>query len=200
MAQKAADQVTLTDLTDGVAVVLSSDSYAFPGTTSAAIAGSTTTKVQALQGDTYIGASVDLANVVAPTGVTVTKDASATAPTLTISVASTVTQGGVVIIPVQVAELTIEKRFTYSIAFKGAPGQDGGVGAAATSITQGMDAIAIPTDAAGTTTAASTITIPFAGYIGTTRAAATVAVSGLPTGITSPQRSNGLWFEDVVNC
>ncbi len=184
MANRASDQITLVDLTDGVSVVLSSESYTFPGTTSAAIAGSTSTKVQAVMGDEYVAASVVLAEVTAPAGVTVTKDTNATAPTLTIAVASTVTSGGEVIIPVHVGDLTIEKRFSFQIAFKGATGQDGGVGAAAPSVQQGLDAITIATTLAGATTAASTITIPFAGYLGTTRAATTVAVGTLPSGVT----------------
>jgi hypothetical protein len=181
MAQRAADQITLTDLTDGVAVILSSESYSFPGTISAAIAGSTTTKVQALVGTDYVAASVVLANVVKPAGVTVTMDANATAPTLTIAVSTAVVSGGEVVIPVTVNGLIIEKKFTYSISFKGTTGD---VGTAATSIQQGVDALAIPTDLSGTTTSASTITIPFAGYLGTARVAASVVVSGLPTGIT----------------
>lgn len=188
MAQRAADQVTLIDLTDGVSVILSSESYSFPGTTSAAIAGSTTTKIQALMGDVYVPATVDVAAITKPAGVTVTKDTSTTAPTLTISVANTVTAPGEVVIPVVVGELTIEKRFSFSIAFKGTTGADGATGATgagATSVIQGIDAIALPTDLSGNTTSASTITIPFAGYIGANRAAATVAVSGLPTGITA---------------
>lgn len=184
MPSRAADQLTLLDLTDGVSVVLSSESYAFPGTTTNALAGSTTTKIQAIRGDQYIPASVTLANVTSPAGVTVTKDANATAPTLTITVATSVTTGGEVVIPVEVDGLVIEKRFSYSIAYKGATGDTGGAGTAATSISQGLDAVAIPTDLAGTTTSASTITIPFGGYIGSARAATTVAVSALPTGIT----------------
>lgn len=184
MANRASDIITLVDLTDGVSVVLSSESYTFPGTTSAAIAGSTTTKVQAVLGDEYVAASVTLAEVTAPAGVTVTKDANAMAPTLTIAVANTVTSGGEVIIPVHVGDLVIEKRFSFQIAFKGATGQDGGAGAAAPSIQQGLDAIAIPTSTAGATTGATTITIPFAGYLGTARAAASVAVGTLPSGIT----------------
>ena len=98
MAQRASDQITLLDLTDGVSVVMSSEAYSFPGTTSAAIAGSTTTKVQALLGGAYVAASVNVAAVTKPVGVTVTSDNHATAPTLTIAVAGTVTVGGEVLI------------------------------------------------------------------------------------------------------
>src|SRR5690606_27016633 len=100
MAQRAADQITLTDLTDGVSVVLSAESYVFPGTSTAAIAGSTATKIQALQGGEYVAASVNVASITKPAGVTVTSDNHATAPTLTIAVSTAVTSGGEIIIPV----------------------------------------------------------------------------------------------------
>ena len=184
MAQRAADQITLIDLADGVSVMLSSESYAFPGTTTNAIAGNTTTKVQAVQGGEYVAASVNLASITKPTGVTVTSDNHATSPTLTIAVASSVTSGGEVVIPVVVGDITVEKKFSFSITFTGATGATGSQGTAATTVTSGVDAVAIPTDTAGATVAATSITIPFGAYVGTTRVAVTVAASGLPTGIT----------------
>ena len=42
MAIKSSDQISLVDLTDGFSVILTNDSYTFPGTTNAAKAGSTT--------------------------------------------------------------------------------------------------------------------------------------------------------------
>lgn len=134
MAQRAADQITVVDLTDGVSVILSSESYVFPGTTSAAIPGNTTTKIQAIMGGEYVAASVNVANITKPAGVTVTSDAHATAPTLTISVTGAVTAGGEVVIPVVVDGLTIEKRFSFSIALKGTTGT-AGKGIASTDIT-----------------------------------------------------------------
>ncbi len=50
MAQKAADQVTIVDVTDAYSVILTSEAYTFPGTTSAAKAGSTSTQVVAMVG------------------------------------------------------------------------------------------------------------------------------------------------------
>lgn len=150
MAQRASDQISLVDLTDGVSVVMSSESYSFPGTTSAAIAGSTTTKIQALMGGAYVAASVNVANVTKPAGVTVTSDNHATAPTLTIAVSSAVNTPGEVVIPVVVDGLTIEKRFSYSIAFAGATGS-AGKGIASTAITY-------QAGASGTTTPTGTWT------------------------------------------
>lgn len=184
MAERATDQITLTDLTDGISVTLSRDTYAFPGTTTAAIPASISTKIQALQGKDVVAATVSLASITKPTGISVTSDGNATTPTLTISIADTVTSAGEVVIPVVVGALTIEKRFSYSIAFKGATGSTGSSGTSATTVQQGVDAIAVPTDLSGATTSSITITVPFAGYVGTTRVAATVAVTNLPSGIT----------------
>ena len=119
MTQRAADQITLMDLTDGVSVVMSSEAYSFPGSTTGALAGSTTTKIQAIVGDEYKAASVNVANVTKPAGVTVTSDNHATAPTLTISVTTAVTTAGEITIPVVVEGLTIEKKFSFSNRPKG---------------------------------------------------------------------------------
>lgn len=198
MAQRAGDQITLTDLTDGVSVVLSSESYAFPGTTSAAIAGSTTTKIQAIQGDTYVAASVDVASITKPTGVTVTSDAHATAPTLTISVSTSVATAGEIVIPVVVAGLTIEKRFSFSIAFKGATGTNGSDGTSATLVGLKNEAHTIVCNASGNTVGASTISVDFYGYVGSSREATTATVTGLPTGITVGTNTAGTAAADGV--
>lgn len=195
MAQRAADQITLTDLTDGVSVILSSEAYAFPGTTSAAIAGSTTTKVQALMGGEYVAASVNVAAITKPTGVTVSSDAHATAPTLTIAVSGSVTSGGEIIIPVVVDGLTIEKRFSYSIAFKGT---NGSPGAAATLVGLKNEAHMIPANSSGATLAASTIQVDFYGFIGSSRGAVTATVGTLPSGMTVGTNTAGTTSADGV--
>lgn len=210
MAQRGADAITLIDLTDGVSVILSSESYAFPGSTSAAIAGSTTTKIQALIGGAYVAASVNVASITKPANVTVTSDNHATAPTLTISVTTAVTTGGEVVIPVVVDGLTIEKRFSFSIAFKGATGSTGATGPkgdtgntgpAGTSATiTGLknEAQAIVTTNAGAAVAASTIQVDFYGYVGSSRAAVTAAVSGLPSGMTVGTNTAGTTGADGI--
>lgn len=195
MAQRAADQITVVDLTDGVSVVLSAESYSFPGTTTTAVAGSTTTKIQALQGGEYVAASVNVANITKPAGVTVTSDNHATAPTLTIAVSTAVTTGGEIVIPVVVDGLTIEKRFSYSIAFKGA---NGTAGTSATLVGLKNEAHAIVTNAAGQTVAASTIQVDFFGYVGAARAAVTAAVGTLPAGITVGTNTPGTTSADGI--
>ena len=60
----------------------------------------------------------------------------------------------------------------------------GATGTSATNIVCGNEAQVIFCDKDGKTTSASTITIPFAGYLGNSRKACTVTYSTLPTGIT----------------
>ena len=124
MAIKSSDQISIVDLTDGYSVILTNDSFTFAGGVSSANAGSTTTTVVAMCGAAQVAASVDLNDVVKPSGVTVTKDADATSPTLTVSVDSSVTQGGTVDIPVELDDgnIIIHKLFTFQIAFTGTAG------------------------------------------------------------------------------
>ncbi|MBQ6326327.1 MAG: hypothetical protein IJI26_09715 [Clostridia bacterium] len=127
MAIRTSDQISIVDLTDGYSVILTNDSHTFLGDTSKAIAASTETTVIAMCGASQVAASVDLDDVVKPTGVNVTKDTDATQPTLTIAVTTAVTAGGTVDIPVQLdnGNITIHKLFTFQIAFKGATGSAG---------------------------------------------------------------------------
>lgn len=129
MAIKSADQISIVDLTDGYSVTLTSDGYTFPGTVSAAKAGSCTTQIIALRGSEQVPATVNLNNVTKPTGITVTKDNNATSPTLTITASTSFTTAGVVMIPVVVdGDITINKAFSVSIAFTGAKGDQGDKG------------------------------------------------------------------------
>ena len=137
MATKAVGQVDVVDVTDAYSIILTSEAHTFPGTTSAAKAGSTTTQVIAMQGSDQVAASVTLSEVTAPTGVTVTKDTDATAPTLTIAVSTAVTSSGTVTIPVHVKDVTIDKVFSFAIALTGSQGASG------TNGTNGADALTL---------------------------------------------------------
>lgn len=125
MANLATDQVTIVDVTDAYAVMLSNDSFVFPGSVTTALAGNTTTKVSAMIGASAVACSVVVANIIKPANVTVTSDNDVTAPTLTIAVTTGVTTGGIVKIPVTIGDVTIMKEFSFSIAFTGATGTPG---------------------------------------------------------------------------
>lgn len=149
MAIKSSDQISIVDVTDGYAVSLTSDSHTFPGSTSAALAGSITTQIIAMCGANQVAASVTVSEITKPTGVTVSSDGDSTSPTLTISVTTSVKSGGVIKIPVHIGDVTIVKEFSFAIAFKGSTGATGttGNGVKSTAITYqaSSSGTAIPT-------------------------------------------------------
>lgn len=128
MAIKSSDQISIVDVTDAYSVVLTSEAHTFPGSTSAALAGSITTQVIALRGADQINASVVVSEITKPSGVTVSSDGNAKAPTLTIMVSTAVVSGGIIKIPVHIGDITITKEFSFAIAFKGATGAQGDKG------------------------------------------------------------------------
>lgn len=132
MAIRSADQISIVDVTDAYSVNLTSDSHVFPGSTTAALAGSITTQIVAMQGSSQVAASVTVSEITKPSGVTVSSDGDATTPTLTITVSTSVTSGGVVKIPVHIGDVTIVKDFSFAIAFKGSTGATGSAGTSVT--------------------------------------------------------------------
>lgn len=145
MPIKGTAQITLVDLTDAYGVTLTSEAHTFPGSVSAALAGSVSTQVIAMRGAERVAASVTLSEVVAPSGVTVTKDADTTSPTLTIAVSTSVTSGGIVKIPVHIGDVVINKDFSFALALKGNPGSNG------TSVTITSTAVTYQVGSSGTT-------------------------------------------------
>lgn len=133
MAIRSADQISIVDVTDAYSVILTSEAYTFVGSTSAALAGQTTTQVIAMRGSEQVNASVVVNEITKPNGVTVSSDGNTKAPTLTISVGSGVTSSGTVKIPVHIeGGIIINKEFSFAIAFKGATGEKGDTGTSVT--------------------------------------------------------------------
>lgn len=128
MATKASNQITLIDLTDGYSVILTNESHTFLGTTNAVNGTQTaTTTIQAMCGSEVVNCSVG--SISAPNGLSVVSDGKTPRPTLTITATSALTSGGTLNIPVIIDDVTINKTFSYSIAFKGATGAQGATGA-----------------------------------------------------------------------
>ena len=196
MAIKAADQITIVDVTDAYAVHLSKDSYVFEGTTSAAIAGSVSFRVSALRGSETISASVNSSEITCPNGVTASVDQTgdnAGSPLITVSVTTAVTQPGVVSIPVVVDDVTIIKDFSYGISFKGATGAPGTNATDPYNYLIGNDSGVISCTDTGAVSGAQTIVIPFSGWQGVTRKAATIGLksgSSLPSGMSIASGAN----------
>ena len=122
MAIKSADQITIMDIVDACSVILSNEAHIFSGTTTTAKAETTTTKVMAMCGASIVNATVNVSDITAPAGVSVFSDEDITSPTLTISVTTSVTSGGIVKIPVHIGDITITKEFSFGIAFVGTAG------------------------------------------------------------------------------
>lgn len=145
MAIKAVNQIDVIDLTDGYSVVLTNDSYTFLGTTSA-VNGTqtTTTQVMALCGSEQVPCTVG--TITCPTGISAVSDGKTPMPTITITATSALTKSGTITIPIVVdGDITINKIFSYSIAFKGQTGQNG------TSVTVKSTSVTYQVGTSGTT-------------------------------------------------
>ena len=145
MGIKAVSQVDVIDLTDGYSVVLTNDNYTFLGTTNS-VNGTqtTTTQVMALCGSEQVTCTVG--NITCPTGISAVSDGKSLQPTITITATSALTKSGTITIPIVVnGDITINKTFSYSIAFKGATGQNG------TSVTVSSTSVTYQVGASGTT-------------------------------------------------
>ena len=127
MAVKAADQVSIVDVTDAYSVILTSEAYTFLGTTTAAKPGSCTTTVVCMQGANEVGFSIG--SITCPTGISASVGTDG--KTITITASSSMTQPGDVLIPVTVngTDVTITKRFSCGLALTGATGAKGDPGA-----------------------------------------------------------------------
>ena len=155
MAIKASAQIDLIDLTDGFTVVLTNENHTFLGTTSAVDGTQTATcQVQALQGENVVNCEVG--DVTCPTGLSIVSDGKTPVPTLTITATSALTKSGSVIIPVKIGEITINKTFSWSIAFRGSNG---------TSVTIKSTEVTYQVGTSGTTapTSAWSSTVPTVG-------------------------------------
>ena len=145
MAIKAVNQIDVIDLTDGYSVVLTNDNYTFLGTTNA-VNGTqtTTTQVMALCGSEQVPCTVG--TITCPTGISAVSDGKTPMPTITITATSALTKSGTITIPIVVdGDITINKTFSYSIAFKGQTGQNG------TSVTVSSTSVTYQVGTSGTT-------------------------------------------------
>lgn len=148
MAIKASNQVSLVDLTDGYSVIMTNDNYTFLGNTeSVSTQQTTTTQIQALQGSEQI--SCKIGTVSCPEGLSIVSDNKTPIPTLTVTATPALKTSGSVMIPVIVGDdITINKVFSWSIAFAGHDGQDGQDG---TSVTITSTSVTYQVSTSGTT-------------------------------------------------
>lgn len=144
MAIKASNQVDLIDLTDGYSVFLTNDNYTFLGTTNSVNGTqSTACKIMALCGDEQVPCSVG--TITTPNGISAVSDGKTPEPTITITATSALKTSGSFTIPIVIGDITINKVFSYAIAFKGGNGTNG------TSVTVSDTSVTYQVSASGTT-------------------------------------------------
>lgn len=118
---------------------------------------------------------------------TTSDNTSITSGTLVVKPAHNVFVNNVAQIRVTTSENDVFDTLTISKIYDGAKGDKGSPGSAGTgglSVVLGNENQTLACTSVGKTSAASTITIPFTGYVGITQTACTCSVGTLPTGIT----------------
>lgn len=128
MAIKASNQLTLIDLTDAYSVILTNDNHTWMGDTdSVSSTQTTTTSVMAMCGAEQVPCTVGTMSP--PNGLSAVSDGKSPSPTITITATSALTNGGSFTIPIVVdGGITINKTFSWGIAFTGAKGATGATG------------------------------------------------------------------------
>lgn len=140
MAIKSADQISIVDVTDAYSVILTSEAYTFVGTYLGINSGvSCSTQAVAFCGATQCkNVTVDSSAIICPDGISATvSNNNSAAVTVTFETTKTVTDSCEATIPVSVEGITINKKFSFAVAKRGATGETGatGVGVKSTVIT-----------------------------------------------------------------
>lgn len=128
MAVKAKNQVTMLDITDAYSVILTSEAYTFIGNTSGApLNSSCSTQVVVYQGN--IQCSNVHVEVTSPPGIKADIAGNdGASPTITFTTTATITESCEATISVTVDGITINKKFSFSVAKQGSTGSQGEIG------------------------------------------------------------------------
>lgn len=148
MAIKAADQLTIIDVTDAYSVMLTSEAYTFVGGTGGAASGQTcTTEAVAFCGTNQCtSVSVTAADIVCPTGISAAVANSGTSKVkITFTTTATISEACEATIPVVVDGITMNKKFSFAVAKAGTNGKNG------TSVTVSSTSITYQVGSSGTT-------------------------------------------------
>lgn len=128
MAIKAADQITILDVTDAYSVMLTSEAYTFIGNTSGATPWQTcSTEAVAFCGTNQCASlTVVAAEITCPTGISATVENSGTSRVkITFKTTATISAACEATIPVHVDGITVNKKFSFAVAKTGATGAAG---------------------------------------------------------------------------
>lgn len=148
MAIKAADQLTIIDVTDAYSVMLTSEAYTFVGGTGGVASGQTcTTEAVAFCGTNQCtSVNVTAADIVCPTGISAAVANSGTSKVkITFTTTATISSACEATIPVVVDGITMNKKFSFAVAKAGTNGQNG------TSVTVSSTSITYQVGTSGTT-------------------------------------------------
>ena len=148
MAIKAADQLTIIDVTDAYSVMLTSEAYTFVGGTAGADAGQTcSTEAVAFCGTNQLtSVNVVAADIVCPTGISASVSNSGTSKVkITFTTTATISTASEATIPVTVDGITVNKKFSFAVAKAGMNGQNG------TSVTVKSTSVTYQASTSGTT-------------------------------------------------
>lgn len=123
MGVKASSQVTVVDVTDAYSVILTSEAYTFVGNDIGAPSGlSCTTQVIAYRGSDLCP-KVTIGTIRCPAGISATiSNNNSSSPTIKFNTTATVSSAREAIIQVTVDDVTINKKFSFSVAKKGKKG------------------------------------------------------------------------------
>ena len=126
---KAADQVSIIDITDSYTVMLTSEAYTCIGDTTHALATTCSTTVIAYQGSDSIPATIKENEIIFPNGVTsggVTGNGTANPEITFIIAGGVISEACEVSIPIIVNnDVRFTKKFSIGVALKGVPGAKG---------------------------------------------------------------------------
>ena len=125
MAAKAVGQISLVDITDSYTVILTSEAYTFTGTTDGAPIGSTcNTQVVAYCGNTQCSkVTIDQAAMKIPQGIKADIiNNGAKEPKITFTTTAVISESCEAEIPVKIDNITVIKKFSFSVAKTGADG------------------------------------------------------------------------------
>lgn len=126
MGIKASGQITIVDVTDAYSALLSSEGYTFVGDSTGAPSGLTcTTQVTAYCGSQQCE-EVRVVAVQCPSGISaIINNNGTSSPVITFTTNDTITETTQATIRIVVDEITITKKFTFSVAIQGSDGADG---------------------------------------------------------------------------
>ena len=151
MAIKAADQLTILDVSDAYSIMLTSETYTFIGGTSGAETGvSCETEAVAFCGSNQCSTvNVTAADIVTPTGISASVTNNGTAKVkIKFTTTATITTACEASIPVVVDGVTINKKFSFAVAKAGTNGTNGKDG---TSVTVKSSSVTYQVGDSGTT-------------------------------------------------